>query len=462
MPKPKGAAFINAIITLVFFAAIPAFIFLKLPFEIPFLLLFSGVIFLVAFVNSEFALGILVFSMLLSPELKIFNVPDRSVVVRIDDLLLLVIFFSWLARLTVSKGFGFLKNTALNKPLFVYALLCVVVTAAAILLGAGQAKFSSAFFYILKYLEYFLLFILVVNNIKDTRQVRVLIFMMLFVCFIVCLYGYWQLFTAGAERLSAPFEGEKPEPNTLAGYLVLMLSLIGGLLLYSRTLTEKLTLGGLFLFAVPVFLFTLSREGYLAFFAMYFSFAVFSRKARFLLLVLFIASALFLPRILPLSVIERVKVTFSPDRTVGAQRYKFAGKRFAVEESAAARFEALRWLIPLWKKSPFFGYGVTGVGFVDGQYMRILGELGIAGLISFFWIILRLFRSFLNVYRNSEDRWIKGVSLGLLSSLAAMLVQNAGANVFIIVRIMEPFWFLAAMVLAVPLVKEEFITEDIG
>jgi O-antigen ligase len=147
---------------------------------------------------------------------------------------------------------------------------------------------------------------------------------------------------------------------------------------------------------------------------------------------------------------------------VGAQRYELGGKRFAVEESAAARFEVLKWVMPLWLKSPLFGYGVTGIGFVDGQYLLILGELGIIGLMAFFWIILRLFRSFLEIYRSSDDTWIQGISLGLISSLFALLVQNLGANVFIIVRVMEPFWFLAAMVLAMPHIKEEFSTVDIG
>ncbi len=48
-----------------------------------------------------------------------------------------------------------------------------------------------------------------------------------------------------------------------------------------------------------------------------------------------------------------------------------------------------------------------------------------------------------------------GISKGFLAGFFAMLVHAIGANTFIIVRIMEPFWFLTAIVVMIPLVADK-------
>jgi hypothetical protein len=45
---------------------------------------------------------------------------------------------------------------------------------------------------------------------------------------------------------------------------------------------------------------------------------------------------------------------------------------------------------------------------------------------------------------------MRGLSVGLIAGLVGLLVHAIGANTFIIVRIMEPFWFLAGIIVALP------------
>jgi hypothetical protein len=45
--------------------------------------------------------------------------------------------------------------------------------------------------------------------------------------------------------------------------------------------------------------------------------------------------------------------------------------------------------------------------------------------------------------------------MGFLAGFIGLLFHAIGANTFIIVRIMEPFWFMAAMVLMVLQIKDE-------
>lgn len=297
-----------------------------------------------------------------------------------------------------------------------------------------------------------MLFFLVSNSLRSIKQAKIFTVFLLIICFIVGIYGYYQMRT-GVLRVAAPFEGEKPEPNTLAGYLLVMFGLIAGLFLHSRLARSKLVLGGLFLFLIPVFLLTLSRGGYVGFMAMYLGLIVFSKKGKASLIIFLLVSVILLPQLVPLPVVERIRATFAPGR--GGVRYDVLGRRFVLEEAAAARIETWRYIGDVFSKSPIFGYGVAGIHFVDTQYGRILGELGIIGILAFFWLIWRLFYNALVIYRSSEDNYVQGLCLGFLVGFIALLIHSIGANTFIIVRIMEPFWFLAAMVLMLPQIKKE-------
>ena len=127
-----------------------------------------------------------------------------------------------------------------------------------------------------------------------------------------------------------------------------------------------------------------------------------------------------------------------------------------LEESAALRVKSLeRVVFQKLPKHPFLGWGVTGIGLGDVQYSLLLGEVGLIGFYIFFWMIYRIYRSSKDVYLKYDEGWIKGLSLGMILALAALLAQGLGVNTFIIVRIMEPFWFLTALLMV--LYKDKFI-----
>lgn len=398
------------------------------------------IIALVTLVNTDFALIILIFSMLLSPEIPIAQVPERAVVIRIDDILLIFIFFTWLAKIAINKELGLFKKTPINRPLFFYLFACIFSTALAIILKMGEAKFSNAFFYILKIAEYFMLYFLVTNNVRDIKQIKKYTVCMLIVCFFVCIYGYLQTKSGGFGRVSAPFEGEHSEPNTLAGYLILMFALTGGIFLYARSFKQKFLLGSLAVFITLVFSYTFSRGGYIGFLAVYLTLLALSKRGKFVLLVLTLLVLILIPHDLSLKIIERVRTTFLPGK-----QYELLGKEVTLDWSASIRVEMARRAFRAWKKSPLLGYGITGLGFLEGQYTRFLAEIGIIGIGIFLWLMFRLFISVFKAYRVVQDEFVKGITLGFLAGLIGLLVTAGFASVFIIVRIMEPFWFLAAL-----------------
>jgi len=63
-----------------------------------------------------------------------------------------------------------------------------------------------------------------------------------------------------------------------------------------------------------------------------------------------------------------------------------------------------------------------------------------------FVLIGSIFRMGLTSYRHATDQFSRGVALGFLLGFVALLVHAVGSNAFLIVRIMEPFWLFAALV----------------
>jgi O-antigen ligase len=104
-------------------------------------------------------------------------------------------------------------------------------------------------------------------------------------------------------------------------------------------------------------------------------------------------------------------------------------------------------------KQPIIGHGVTGYSFVDAQYPKVLADTGIIGLMAFAYLLYVTYKNARSTYRKTKDPLFSGLTLGYLAGFMAMLVHAIGANTFIIVRIMEPFWFLTAMIIMIPTIE---------
>lgn len=407
-------------------------------------LILIPILIIITFLNTDLALVILIFSMLLSPELTLAEVPGRTVVVRVDDLLLMVVFLSWLAKTAIHKELGMLKYTPLNKFMLAFIVVCIFSTSLGVMFG--QIKPITSFFYILRYFEYFLLFFLFTNNIRDKQQIKLFIAVFLITGAIVCIYAASQIGTM--PRITAPFEGTHPEPNTLGGYLLLLFALCISFFLYSPSTKWKIFPGLLAFFILLPFIFTLSRSSYMAFIFMYL-FIVLNSRRKIGLSIISLALAIVLGFILvptvQKTIAARIEKTFLP-----AQTYKTFGQTISLERSAAARVESWKRVTGQWIKSPLFGYGVTGVGLVDSQYPLVLGETGIIGFLIFLALLKKIYKLAKNSFKNLTDEWAKALSLGFIGGFIGLLVHSFATNTFIIVRIMEPFWFLTAIVVMLP------------
>jgi hypothetical protein len=226
---------------------------------------FGFLIVMVAFTSVPASLFLLIGSMLLSPEIAIGRVDGRGVGVRdlslrVDDLLLVIIGFSWLVKTIIYRDLALIRETPINRPIVYYMLVCVLATLIGVIVG--RVRPLTGFFFILKYFEYFFVFFMVVNHVSTKRQVVSLVTALLAICFVISVYAIVQI--PSGQRASAPFEGESGEPNTLGGYLVFIMAIVMGLFLHLKSGPIRVVLGLLMGFISLALMATLSRSSYLA------------------------------------------------------------------------------------------------------------------------------------------------------------------------------------------------------
>jgi hypothetical protein len=344
-------------------------------------------IFLVSFINADWGLYILIFSMLLSPEIIIGETAgsslQRGVTLRFEDFLLVLIGFSWFAKNAVNKELGLFLKTPLNKPILIYILTCLISTGLGILKGDVDIKTGSLF--VLKYIEYFIVFFMVVNHVKSTDQVKRFVFCLLLTCFITSIIGILQI--PGGGRVSAPFEGEIGEPNTFGGYLLFIGAITAGLLIKSENGRLKQWYFFLILAIIPTFLFTQSRASYLGLIVTCFALGLLTRHRVIItgfLTIAFLLSPFFLPQ----QVKDRVLFTFTQPEAAG--QINIGDIR--LDTSTSARIASLKQIMEDWPKKPLIGYGITGYGFLDAQYPRVLIETGILGLFAFLYLLYSILK----------------------------------------------------------------------
>jgi hypothetical protein len=399
------------------------------------------------FLRNDFGIYVVTFSMLLSPEFTAGGggmSEGRSIMVRSEDFILIVIGLAWLAKTAVNKELGLVAKTPLNRPILAY----IVANLLATLLGYlwGTVGSNSGFFYVLKYVEYFVVYYMVVNNVQDRAHARRLVVAAFLTAAIVSVVGIAQI--PSGERVSAPFEGEIGEPNTFGGYLLLMIAIAAGVALETYRFRMRVVCVGLVALMALPFTFTLSRASYVGVPPALLVLAWFTRQRKVMIgavLVLVVCSPI-LAVTLPSSVTKRVLYTFEPEK---GQATVHIGK-VGLDPSTSARLISFQGAIEGWLSRPVFGHGVTGFGFMDAQYARVLVETGIVGLATFAWLIWTVLRSSALAFRELSTPEDRGVALGFMAGTFGLLAHAIGSNTFIIVRIMEPFWFFAGIVLMLP------------
>ena len=403
----------------------------------------SMIVFGTTLVRVDYGISMLLFAMLLSPEIQAGTVgarSERTVNLRYDDVLIIIIFLGVLIKQAFEGRPVLFRRNPINSGIFVYYLVCIVSTLGALRISVGAWDRSVAFFVMAKMLEFYMIFFMVGLALNSKNDVRRQLKVFFAVSVIVCVYGMFTMRTLS--RVSAPFESGGTEPNTLGGYLMIVMCTALGLYTYAPTNKRKLGLALLAVIAFIPFIMTLSRASYISLLVALTALSIMGRQRLILGAVALIL--ILSPILMPQDVLDRVNYTFQRGSGVPIE---IPGIKtdLQVDKSTYERiyiWRKVQFNLGVW---PWFGGGISWENVLDSQYARVLIETGIFGMLAFSFLLLQLWRTTRQSFLWSRDWVLKGLALGMVATTIGLTVHGLGTITFLIVRIMEPFWFLIAL-----------------
>jgi O-antigen ligase len=249
-------------------------------------------------------------------------------------------------------------------------------------------------------------------------------------------------------RPSAPFEGATGEPNTLGGYLVLVFAVAAALWQSLPASPLRRGAGILALAVLPPLVATLSRSSWIGFAGAFVVLLCLAPRRAPLLAWSALGLALLLLA-MPESMHKRIAYTFTAE---GHDAVKVGRVQF--DPSSSARLQSWGAALKGFRQHPVAGWGVTGYGFLDAQYFRVLVETGALGASAFAGLLFACGALFWRARSALDDPLQRGLAVGMLAAFAGLLLHAIGTNTFLLIRIMEPFWLLTGLVVASMSLKE--------
>lgn len=352
--------------------------------------------------------------------------------------------------------------------LFTFALISLV--------KASEVHFS--IFQIFQMMKVFLLFFFIANNIKTTREYK-LIFIVLIVAFVgELILAYYQHYVndyvdlgvlsdskphrarqIGEREIMAVY-GTTSGSHRFASYLIMILPVLLTMIL-SRTKFWLRTLYGiLFINGLVILIFTFSRGGWIGFavgISLLFILKLYkpvNRIPRYLQIFLCVILVLFTVFYFKEEIFLRI-----------------TGEDYG---SAYSRIPMMQIAFEIIKANPIFGVGLnnytvvmpsydsTGITYtyfqpVHNVFLQLVAEIGIGGLLVFIIFIIMLYRTAIITLRKA-DEFHREHLIGLICGITAMLVHQSMNNGTIDAEAFELFWVFAGLIAAFSLKLQKSVT----
>lgn len=367
----------------------------------------------------------------LYPKFPLLGVSGTFVAVRLEDFVVALSFFMLGLYLLVS---GFKKlNTPISRAILLYWLIGAVAAFSGIFL-TKTTGFNLGLLHYLRRVEYMSLFFVGVHFLSNQTQLKYLIRIIIVVTLFISLYGIGQMFwkfpvisTNNSEfskglalqlgpgaRINSTFAGH----YDLAAFTAFPLLLLLALLPMSK---HKPVLLLIWLMTYWVLLMSASRVTFVSFFisAAVLVLVIRRRWWFFPLGIFALAGILISPQlrgryweffknhflVSPVSVVYAQGLPSTPS-SQAVDTVPEALQPSAVSEDRSLNIRLnVEWPRSLraFAKNPLTGSGYSSVGLaVDNEYLRILAETGILGLLAFGLIFIRYFKTAIQVLLNYQ------------------------------------------------------------
>ncbi len=392
-------------------------------------------------------IGLLVFTPLAFGTVQVWSI-------TVVHLITLAMLAAWLIKMTALGKFRLIK-TPLDLPILLFLGIAVITTLTSIYPYASKIE-------LYKIMNYILLYYLVVNNIKDKRQIKRIATLVVIVGTSLALYGLYNYFS-GIEKIYTldkkyylgMLTSTYVNHNHIGGYFELAIPLGIGLMLAhqylpGRTRRSKilppafvsaLLIAATFIMIIAL-VFTYSRGTWLGFLGsmivlgmiISFRFKIFRDWSRLkkwgalAVIALIIISAVLL---MPDKVKQRAGTMFK------FQEGKFS---FTLKRAGGGREIVYRDTLRMIKDRPILGTGLGTFihaypkyrppGFrifmnaVHNDYLQYGQEMGIFGLGSFVVLLVLFFKKNLSLLKNLKDKYLQSLTIGFLVSITAIAIHS--------------------------------------
>ena len=182
-----------------------------------------------------------------------FTVPGLPFKMTIADIIILLIFASWILRKLVYEK----KYAVVKDKIFVLLVLFTVFSGLSIYNSLNK---MSSFFEFIQTIEYYVIIpYLIFDLTRNIKQVRNILWILVAFCGLFSLYGIYEGLVLGLRSTSIAGHA-----NALGIYLAMIIPVIYSLFLSENNKSKKIILIGLLTLGGVALLLTLSRAGWLA------------------------------------------------------------------------------------------------------------------------------------------------------------------------------------------------------
>ncbi len=128
--------------------------------------------------------------------------------------------------------------------------------------------------------------------------------------------------------------------------------------------------------------------------------------------------------------------------------------------SASGRFGFWREAWQVIKTYPVFGMGLntytemTERKFPHNSFLRMTAEIGFVGFLTYAWMMLVFLGNFLACYSRISDRYLRSVSIGLMSGFMGFLAHSFVDTHFYSIQLATLMWVSMGMIMAIMRVAE--------
>lgn len=462
-------------------------------------ILFSLILFLFAFIP-------------LYPKFPFINVGGTFVAVRLEDLLIAVIFILWAIFIFKYKNFRFFSSSIIYQSYLLFFAIGALSLFSAIFL-THTATFSLGLLHFFRRVEYMLLLPIVVTIFTTKKRLIISLVVLFLTILTVNIYGLGQQFldwpiisttnsefskglilrlTPGA-RINSTFAGHYDLAVFLASALAFFTTLF-----FAVNKWWKISIFISGVLSLFVLVLTAARVSFVAAFIGIIFALIFSKRKKYLLITFIL---LILAAIYPSQLRDRFISTITINIFNLGQRYegrnlsqqlenklniptlyyKMASRsanqptfasaeagipvdiapgepidetELAVYRSFNIRFN-IEWpkAVNAFLKNPFLGIGYSSLGLAtDNDFLRSLGEVGLLGTIAFFFILLLVWKKIFKGLKK-EDKIIRFFCAGGLSMILVFLANGTFIDVFEASKVALLFWMVLGLTVAAVRIK---------